>query len=422
MSRILLISSFILMFGCTNQKGEKNHADIIQSSNSFYTIDFPTILENKREIQISEIATSIEYILLESKGKSVLGRIRDAAFTKDYIFISAFGTPLLAQFDQKGNFIRFIGKIGRGPEEYDLLRQFSIDEKSELVYIQPNWTRNILVYSFDGKYVKTIKLNRDERSIVWDRDSIFMCYSEPSIGNEKYVFKETSHNGDTLQTVTNYCLWKDPPPFGRMMSYPGQRFFYRTDNRLHFKGMYNDTVYTYNDDYKIIPKLSVNLGKFKLPEEMIFERGLVRRIPTDYYWVAVNESSSYVFLYYSAYDTEGNQGPGNEILKAGHMIYEKKSGSGTALKNNEGKMILFNIIGKWGFKNDIDGGPELIPEYTNDSTAFHFISSLSIKKYLASDEFKNSTPKDQNKKKNLMDQMSGLKESDNDILMVVRLK
>lgn len=45
-----------------------------------------------------------------------------------------------------------------------------------------------------------------------------------------------------------------------------------------------------------------------------------------------------------------------------------------------------------------------------------------MKKYLASDEFKNSTPKDQNKKKNLMDQMSGLKESDNDILMAVRLK
>ena len=62
------------------------------------------------------------------------------------------------------------------------------------------------------------------------------------------------------------------------------------------------------------------------------------------------------------------------------MIYNKNEGKGTSIRSKDGKMILFNNIGDWGFINDIDGGPELIPEYVNDSLAFRFISSIANEK------------------------------------------
>lgn len=422
MNRVFFLAVIVLTSGCNSQTGQRNKSGDIRADNSFFTIDFAEILENRREVPVSEIAENINYILLEFTGESSLGRIHDAKLTRDYIFIHAYGTPLLAQFDVNGNFVRYIGKIGKGPEEYDLIRQFSVDEIKELIYIQPNWVRNIQVYSFTGEFVKTIKINRDERAIVWCRDSLFMCYSEPSTGNEEYVFKETNSAGEIVQAVRNYCKWKDPPPFGRMMSYPGQHFFYNLDNRLHFKGVYNDTVYTYDNNGKIIPGFSVDLGKYKLPEEMIFERGLVRRIPPKYLWACVNESESFVFIYYCAYDTDDSQGPGHGLPEAGFMIYDKKKGKGTSLLSADGKMILFNDTGDWGFINDLDGGPELIPEYVNDSLAYRFISSIAMKKYLTSDEFLNSTPKDQTKKAMLINRMAGLKETDNDILMIAKLR
>lgn len=422
MNRILLISSFILIFGCTNQNGKINQVKNTKSDNSFYTIDFPIILEKKREVPISEIVESVEYIPLETTEKSVISRIYDAKFTKDYIFIQQYGISqsLLIQFDRQGKFIRYIGKAGNGPEEYNQIREFSVDEKKELIYIQSNWTKKILVYSFKGEYIKTISLLRDIYAIVWSRDSLFMCFGEPSIGNEENVFTEINSNGEILQSVKNYNLWKDPPPFGRMNVYPGQNFFYRLNNRLQFKGKYNDTIYTYDTNNKIIPKFYVDLKEYKLPEEMIIERGLVRRIPTDYFWVGVNESLRYVFILYCAYDTDDSQGDGAPI--AGYMIYDKIIRNGSALSNKGGKMIRFNEIGEWGFNNDIDGGPELIPEYINDSLAFHFINSLEMKKYLSSDKFINSSPKYPDKKEMLTNQMKGLKESDNDVLMVVKLK
>lgn len=422
MNRLFFLWVIVLTFGCHSKNEQRNKSGDIRANSSFYTIDFPAILENKREVPVSEIAENITYVPLESTGESALGRIQDVKLTRDYIFIHAFGTPLLAQFDKEGNFLRYIGKIGKGPEEYDLIRQFSVDEKTGFIYIQPNWIRNIQVYSFTGKFVKTIKLNRDERAIVWCRDSSFMCYSEPLIGNEEYVFKEINSAGEIIQTVKNYYPWKDPPPFGRSMSYRGQHFFYNLGNRLHFKGVYNNTVYTYNQNSKIIPKFSVDLGKYKLPEEMIFERGLVRRIPPKYLWASVNESEGYVFIYYSAYDTDDPQGPGHGLPEAGYMIYDKKKAKGTSILSADGKMILFNDIGDWGFINDFDGGPELIPEFVKDSLAFRFISSIAMKEYLTSDEFLNSTPKDRTKKTMLINQMAGLKETDNDILMIAKLK
>jgi len=410
------------MFSCTTQNGNINQVKNTKSDNSFYTIDFPEILEKKREVPISEIAESVEYIPLETTDKSAINRIYDAKFTKDYIFIQQYGTSqsLLIQFDRQGKFIRYIGKAGNGPEEYNQIREFSVDEKKELIYIQSNWTKKILAYSFKGEYIKTFNLKHNIYKIVLSRDSLFMCFGEPSIGNEENVFTEINSNGEILQCVKNYNLWKDPPPFGRNNVYPGQNFFYRLNNRLQFKGKYNDTIYTYDTNNKIIPKFYVDLKEYKLPEEMIIERGLVRRIPTDYFWVGVNESFRYVFILYCAYDTDDSQGDGAPI--AGYMIYDKILRTGSAISNRGGKMKRFNEIGEWGFINDIDGGPELIPEYINDSLAFHFISSLEMKKYLSSDKFINSNPKYPDKKEMLTKQMKGLNESDNDLLMVVKLK
>jgi hypothetical protein len=80
----------ILITWCNNLSHEKR----IQTGNTlvtnqFFSIDFPALLDNKTEVPISEIAEDIKYIPLETTSESVLGRLREAKFTKDYIFIQA---------------------------------------------------------------------------------------------------------------------------------------------------------------------------------------------------------------------------------------------------------------------------------------------------------------------------------------------
>lgn len=406
-SKMLLIL-FILNMGCMSKNDKNKDNEDFQSDNSFYTINFTDMLKKQQEILISDIADSIKYIALETSPSSLLGSINDAKFTKDYFFIYHNGTTsLLSQFDKNGHFIRNIGRIGRGPEEYLGIRAFSIDEENKLIFIHLNFKNKILIYSFDGEYVKSINIDREYTEIVWNRDSLFMCFREPTIGNEEYVFTEINGNGDILQGVSNYCFWENKLTPIVSVRLRNRSIFYRFDNHLHFKGWYNDTIYSY-DNNKIIPKFLVDMGKYKLPDELRFERQ-IEVFPSEYYWYCVNETSGYVFIHFAPFPSPDEK----MSLNGGYLCYNKKTKTGNTLKNENGKI---------GFVNDLDGGPEFIPEYTNDSLAFHFIEAADIKKYLATDKSLEPTLKYPKQKDMLIKQLNGLNEADNPMIMVVKLK
>lgn len=128
MKRKILLLLVVLNIGCNSQNDKKGISVDILPANSFYTINIPEILKNQREVPVSEIAEKIEYVVLETSKESLLGRILDMKVTKDFIFIQHHNGAL-AQFDRTGSFIRYIGRLGRGPEEYIMIREFSIDEK-----------------------------------------------------------------------------------------------------------------------------------------------------------------------------------------------------------------------------------------------------------------------------------------------------
>jgi hypothetical protein len=76
--------------------------------------------------------------------------------------------------------------------------------------------------------------------------------------------------------------------------------------------------------------------------------------------------------------------------------------------------------------NDLDGGMPLsdIKYYSENGEEFitTLINPFDLKVYLTSDEFKNTVPKYPEKKKELEKLANSLKETDNPVLMIVRLK
>lgn len=410
----LLIILILSIWGCHSKNGkeinnEKQTDNQILQNSQFLTIDFPEILKQKREVPISEIAGSVDYISLEKTPKSLIGSILDAYITKEYIFIQHNGSPLLTQFSRDGQFVRQIGSEGRGPKEYMLIRQFSIDETNELIYIHTNWTRKILVYSFSGDYVKTIKYEGIGRGhITWCRDSLFVSFSEPHAGNESYVLLETDSHGDTIQGVKNHIFWNSNESSHYMVSYWGQNSFYWADEKLHMKGWYNDTVYTYDSEYKIVPKYFIDLKVHKLPADKIPERNSLKSNAVNCYWTGVNESSDYIFIRFGLHWS-----PKSKKEEQGCMFVNKKTGVGTALIN-KGE--------DYGFVNDLDAGPDFKPEYSNDTLAYSFITAMDYKEYIGSDNFQNRSAKFPDQKEKHRQLNKTLKEDDNHILVLANLK
>ena len=80
-----------------------------------------------------------------------------------------------------------------------------------------------------------------------------------------------------------------------------------------------------------------------------------------------------------------------------------------------------------GIVNDFDSGLPLIPlsYYRNEKDEEFIVSKVDpfqLKSLVASETFKNSTPKYPEKKKELEKLVLGLKENDNPILMITKLK
>ena len=76
-----------------------------------------------------------------------------------------------------------------------------------------------------------------------------------------------------------------------------------------------------------------------------------------------------------------------------------------------------------GIKNDIDGGINFMPRYAvNDTLIVGWFEAFELKMYVASETFKNSTPKYPEKKEELEKLAASLDENDNPVLMLVKLK
>ncbi|MFZ2338467.1 MAG: hypothetical protein WAW07_01955 [Bacteroidales bacterium] len=118
------------------------------------------------------------------------------------------------------------------------------------------------------------------------------------------------------------------------------------------------------------------------------------------------------------------------LLEFGDFIYY-------ALVNKfvQGDVRLFGYIGSKvgnyqgifnlgdGINNDLDGGPNILPLTTkDDNTIISLIDAIDLKKHVASEAFRKSKPLYPGKKKELEKLASSLKETDNPVLVLVRLK
>jgi hypothetical protein len=407
-SKIILFVIILLNFGCKSKPEQKDRSDGIDLKNTFFTIDLPELMNKKREVKLSEIANSVEYVPLETTQNSILGTISEAKFTKDCIFIAQGRGQPIVQFDRSGKFIRTIGSIGRGPKEYVVMRCLNVDDGNKVIYVLSSYNGNVQAYSFDGDFIKTIRFPQSYGDIVWARDSLFICYYEPKTGTEKFVFEERNSNNELLQTVKNQFFWQHNLKYTFANIYSGRKIFYRLNSKLHFKGWYNDTVFTYNGKNEIIPKFFINLKDLKLPDNLRIE--VTGQIPTspEYYWVSAMESQRYVFMIYSTYSAKGGRPTDN-----GFIYFDKITMQGSR---------YINKAGRANFVNDLDGGPDFYPENVNDSLAFSIESPSYLKKYFETNDPRSTTHQKQLLKERLKSKFKDLNDSDNPIIMVVKLK
>ena len=402
MRNSLLLIALFLFTQCRNDKVVKVDA------NKFFEIDYENILKYKKTINLSDIALDVRYISLETRKNALICRKPKYFFSGKFIFVNNLDHILV--YDYSGKFIRQIGAPGRGPNEIIFISTISVIDKEQVIAVQTSGSRKLLFFSFDGKLIKSIPLPGNEFDIHVLNMNKFLLNYRCIIGNEDYLYVLSNESWDTISTINNHFKWVNNTDLSGRLGYSVFRPFFNYKDKVRFKSMYNDTVFTVVDD-KIEPVYFINLGKYRLPNELRpespqsalrFRKGNERQ---NYYFASVMESGEIMFITTENYTADIDK----------YIIFNSNTTEGSLLVNESNETS--------GLINDWDGGADFWPEgNVSNNEIFMPLSSLTLKNMLKERAFSNATIRFPEKKKALSEMIEKLNETDNPVLMLVKLK
>jgi hypothetical protein len=406
MRKLISILLFFLACSCSN----KNQDKIVARPEEFFEINFDEVINSKKEILLSEVSSNIEYVALETNEECMILPIAKYYFVDSIIFIS--NRDHILKYSRTGKFLKKIGKPGRGPGEIDIIISMSILRDLKLIAVQKNFQRELLFFNFEGDLVKTVDFSAYYHQIKALDDGKFLIYEHGFIGNEKYTFLLTDNNWDTLTGVENYTKWMRNSESFIGITFDNFEPFYEWGKKYHFKGMYNDTVYSLNSSTSsIYPSYSIKMGKYTLPEDLRPERlgaenlKIFRQKADNYYYASVIGVSDIIFISASSYNTR------SPVHK--YVLFSQTSHKGFECVDSKNQSI--------GLINDLDGGVNFWPSGSiNKNEVFMPINPLSLKNSQGQSE---SIPvKNKNLNRHFTQMVSNLDITSNPVLMIVTLK
>ncbi|MGI6323035.1 MAG: 6-bladed beta-propeller [Bacteroidales bacterium] len=405
---IVLIS--IILFHTHSKSPAYIEKEMINSR--FYTINYENLLKNKRMVYLSQIASDVKYIPLETNPSCLINQHQSVKFflTDRWIFVQNVNHVL--KFSVDGRFINKIGRPGRGPGEIGIINSMSVIPDKEMIVIYD--FRKLFFFSFNGDLIKTINIPFHQEVIIL-KDSRYLTYDPGTNGSEKYNFILANERGDTISVVKNYTTWKKTLPGSILVTNSAnEATFYINDKIPYFKSKYNDTVYYFNKEKDIIePAYLIDLGKYKVPEELIPEKIATDPIKfqdfqkraINYFLVKPLEISNQVFIRSSCM--------WRRDIK--YLMYDKDSKTGCSLVNENGEST--------GILNDWDGGVDFWPNMQNyNNQVIMPLDIFQFKEKIGLQNHSGRKIKYPNEQKSLMDLISRLDNLDNPIIMKVTLK
>jgi 6-bladed beta-propeller len=386
----------LIVISCQNSNNKDN--------NQLITFDLKELPEITN-LKLSDLGfVDIEYIPMETNEQSMISGTNDLIdgnkiLAGEGVYLSKYGNTIL-KFQSNGSFVARIGTVGRGPNEFLVAHDVDINSHDRSIYIVSAWQKKFNVYSENGEFLRTFKMplyaHIDFRFI----DGNILCYCENHMGNIENSYTLLDTNGQVLKSFPNRYPFKNHDAFG----FTQENLFYRFNNRLFKKEVYSDTIYVYeNNDFK--PHLVIEVGKKLITPDA--------RSEFDGMYIAKNyigplnlfEFGDYVY-YEFIY---------RFVIPDDVLIY-----SFIGSKKNNFRAII--NTGQ-GIINDLDGGPNILPKtIKDDNTIIAWVDALKLKTHITSEAFKNSIPKYPEKKEELEKLANSLKETDNPVLILVRLK
>lgn len=368
---------FMLLLACTN----KPHKEVLMEEGKITSLPMLDIAGNLSASELdtftwNSIAKTVRMIPLSSK--RLLGRAPEINYISDeLIIIEEAQFQSVSSYDSKGRLKSYFSHVGQGPGEYVYLTYVKFDKQDSTVMVFDN-NGKLLKYSLDGKCL-------DEK-ILKDRQWGNIAYIDP----EGIVYTKNASGANSLISILNR-EWNVEKSYIMFDSTATDRYkagFTLMCNRTFTQDKYvithplGDTLYSVSKS-AIDPILILQKKNHVLTSDVLKES--IMKLPKDNDFITYTHldlfSSYLIYRYY----WHGNFSLQLWNIETGKMI---------------GKMNMGQNY-QSGFNYVFDSGKKvrLIPLYVTDDYLGFLIPT-----------------------ENCMDDIEGLKEDDNPVLMIIELK
>ena len=357
-------------------------------------LDFDEALANVEDVKLSEFATSVRYIPLETNVESFVGGPSVSDFyVKDgagFFFRATFQEKIGVRFfSPDGEFIRPIGVKGRAKGEF--MFNTVVVPSSDRDEIAIGGPQGLVVYTLGNEYVKNISFD-----LLSKYNPFVVGYSY--IGNGKYdavaglrmnvkdgeenlvvpVFGEDGNIERVFPVMvegTHEYKMGNGPDAGVVMKMVslGLRHNFGGKSCYLRAGIENeDTLYMFGEDYKLIPFMVFDYGRYTSAREQgvypnylmvgntSFGHGKIRQI-----------NDSYLFpISVPAIDFPDWKESTNDLCVSA-VLY-------TPHKYQVRTLSYDGRTGMTGFVNDIDGGIPFYPDVIEGNKMYQLIDAISF--------------------------------------------
>jgi hypothetical protein len=232
-------------------------------------LQLSSALEKPVPITTSDFIESITYIPLATSPDYLVDANPKVYVTKDFILIITLEKCQL--FDRRnGEFIREIGRKGRGPGEYYTTSGFFNESTRSYYFVGSKGY--LIKYTLDGIFRGSMKIPEynDGFEIIsfpdiysYINDTLLVCNFVPGTGTENKILMTFTEKGKVIKIFPNFNILEKK---NNLIISIGDSKFHRFDNNLFYSNRYNDTVFRITIN-QMVPSFIVNAGKYRPPFE-----------------------------------------------------------------------------------------------------------------------------------------------------------
>lgn len=414
-----MVSSFMLICSCVN-KSSKNEGANIVSLDGQIPVEPDGIIEldlfsqtNNYDNNLSRVASHIEFIHLDTEPVINDFRIADIAISDEFLFLADIYQ--IFQYDQQGNFIRYISRQGGGPGEYyQLTLPLQLDNKQELIYASDGTLKKIFVYKFDGTFQKAITIdpNSISRTItVIDTATIALRQTIEQMCNPNAPkINFIDQNGKITKSYPSYTY---PFPREKMKTGVKGSFIWEGKGKSYMLEYGTDTIFRIQGD-SLIPARKLT-GELKINniDDYFDTQNIGRKLTVISSAILLNagvfESDYYIiFKLLSSYETF-------------YKIYEKTTGQFFQTFYGKSPVESPTLKRMDFFIDDLVSGLHINFKYQSGGKAITTISAEEIvEKREAILEYISKNPSEEGEKLKAI--VGNIDEMDNSVVMIVTFK